>query len=148
MPKPKSPKRLKVLRILGTILLVIVVILLLVIALPSQKRTPGGVFEEAKTTCSSGIWLIENDAIFYDVLPVVLPPYPESLRDIARERVVDFACSEEEAEQKSEALSDRRSSLPLIAFGLLAGTVTVPGILIWWLVEEIVFWKKRSATTQ
>lgn len=151
MPQLKTPKRLKVLRILGALLVVITGILLLMIVLPSQKRTPEMIFEEAKATCNSEIWLIENDAVFYDVLPVVSPPYPESLRGISYEQVVSFACSKEEAEQKQEALSNSQSNLPLVAMGVLIGVYTlivaVPSILTWWLVEEIVFWKKRSIKT-
>jgi hypothetical protein len=148
VPQLKVPKRLKVLRIIGTILLGMTAIILFMIALPSQKRTPEMIFEEAKATCSSEIWLIENDAVFYDILPVVSPPYPESLRGISREQVVSFACSKEEAEQKRESLSNRESTFLLIALGVYAAVMTVPSILIWWLVEEIVFWKKRSAKAE
>lgn len=122
--------------------------MLWVALLPSREKTPEIIFEEAKAKCSSGIWLIENDAIFYDVLPVVSPPYPESLRGISLEQVVSFACSKEDAEKKRESFSQGMSNIALVGSGLVTGAILVPSVLLWWLIEEVIFWRKRSAKTK
>jgi hypothetical protein len=61
-------------------------------------------YEQAKQKCNSELWIVEKDAVFYDIRPLQ-QPYPRKVSEISGEEVVDFACSQSEAQSLKQSTS-------------------------------------------
>lgn len=133
--KGKPSKRLVILRISMLVLFVAVGFILL--RPTSAPKTPEAIFAEAKKTCRDGIWFVQKDAVFYDVMPKATPPYPSSAAEVSGEQLVGFGCSKAEAQKERDNLSNAYDMALLMIIGVPVGFILLLGLFVWWGIEEI-----------
>jgi len=135
-PKKSLPKKLKVLRVIAFAILLLATYAAYSFTTTSISKK----YEQARQSCESELWFVEVDAVFYYIVQVQ-KPYPKDVEDLSGEEVIDFACTQQEAEERRERIEFIDSILFNVAITFLFWGPPILLTIIWWVIEELKYWR-------
>ena len=135
MPKTRrASRKLVILRCLSIVILVIFAAIILTFRnVESDDESNARIYTRAKQACTSEIWIVQKDAVFYDISRMG-KPFPEAFYG---ERIVDFACNERIAEQKLQTAKKFGVVAYFVVLSFVFCLPLPPVVIIWWLAEEL-----------
>lgn len=142
------PRRLTILRFIMTLFLLPIILILLSMTYTYITDPMGKEYRRLKDVCGDELWAssIVQGGSGMDSIRLT-EPYPLNWRDINTRygTIQGFGCSHEEAVTAGwsnyNTSSDFATYVAIFIAGVVFASPIIVGLIIWWIFEEIKYWR-------